>query len=360
MYRAGLREFKFIYSSKPRWYFRQAERILTAILESYLSIFEPKKLLKALASPTFFDGLVASASLDELGGGATTIVAVTLKNFIRPDSGLAVAGGKRPHGYKVPEELEELASIFGFDEKTLEKLKYASRLVAKVDNAAIQDGFQLYLHIMVVSWDAEWVIIQQGLKPMTNLVRRYHWISMGLRGFVEEPHSGIVSAAREEVVLDMTSRDSRESRKACVEAVNRDIDVLKRFSNGVSRGQSTLMEFDAGELRRFPLSIPRVGCSSLLAIHEASPRNYEELLAIHGVGPSMVRFLAAAAAALYDAPPSFRDPAILFSELPAKMGADKPLYELVEAIKASRLSFAEKGKALSRLTSVFKSLEEYS
>lgn len=360
MYRAGLRELKLIYSSKPRWYFRQSERILTAIFESYLSIFEPKKLLKALASPTFFDGLVASASLDELGGGATTIVAVTLKNFIRPDSGLAVAGGKRPHGYKVPEELEELAGIFGFDEKTLEKLKYASRLVAKVDNAAIQDGFQLYLHIMVVSWDAEWVIIQQGLKPMTNFVRRYHWISMGLRSFVEEPHSGIVSAAREEVVLDMTSRDSRESRRACVEAVNRDIDALKRFSKGVSRGQSTLMEFDASELRRFPLSIPRVGCSSLLAIHEASPRNYEELLAIRGVGPSMVRFLAAAAAALYDAPPSFRDPAILFSELPARMSADKPLYELAEAIKASRLSFAEKSKALSRLTSVFKLLEEYS
>jgi hypothetical protein len=358
MYRAGLRELKLIYSSKPRWYFRQAERILTAILESYLSIFEPKRFLRALASPIFFDGLVASASLDELGGGATTIVAATLKNFMRPDSGLAVVGGKRPHGYRVPEELDELAKIFGFDERTLERLKYASRMVAKVDNAAIQDGFQLYLHIMIVSWDGEWVIIQQGLKPMTNLVRRYHWISMGLRSFVEEPHSGIVSAAREEVVLDMTSRDSRESRKACVEAVNHDIEALKRFSRGISRGQSTLMEFDAGEPRKFPLSIPRVGCSSLLAIHEASPKDYEELLAIRGVGPNMVRFLAAAAAALYDAPPSFRDPAILFSELPARVDADKLLYELVEAIKASKLSFAEKSKSLSRLTSVFKSLEE--
>ncbi|MEM0329386.1 MAG: DUF763 domain-containing protein [Nitrososphaerota archaeon] len=360
MYRAGLRELKLIYSSKPKWYFRQAERILTAILESYLSIFEPKKLLRALASPTFFDGLVASASLDELGGGATSIVAVTLKNFIRPDSGLAVVGGKRPHGYKVPEELDALASIFGFDEKTLERLKYASRMVAKVDSAAIQDGFQLYLHLMIVSWDGAWVIIQQGIKPMTNLVRRYHWISAQLRSFVEEPHSGIVSAAREEIVLDMTSRDSRESRKACVEAVNNDIEALKRFSRGIAGGQSTLIEFDAGEPRKFPLSIPKVSWSSLLAIHESSPEDYEALLAIRGVGPSMVRFLAAAAAALYDAPPSFRDPAILFSELPVKMGTDKPLYELVEAIKNSRLSFAEKRKALNRLISVFKRLEEYS
>ncbi len=359
MYRAGLRELKLIYSSKPRWYFKHAEKTLAAILDSYLIIFEPKRLMRALASPTFFDGLVASASLDELGGGATTIVAVTLKNFIRPDSGLAVVGGKRPHGYKVPEELDKLASIFGFDERTLERLKYASRMVAKVDNAAVQDGFYLYLHLMIVSWDGEWIIIQQGLKPMTNLVRRYHWISIGLRSFVEEPHSGIVSAAKEEVVLDMTSRDSCKAREACVDAVNNDIEALKRFSRGMAGGQLTLMEFDAREPKKFPLSIPKVSWSTLLAIHESSPRGYEELLSIKGVGPNMVRFLAAAATALYDAPPSFRDPAILFSELPEKMGGDKPLYELVEAIKASKLSLAEKGKALNRLTSVFRSLEEY-
>lgn len=359
MYRAGLRELKLIHFSKPRWYLEKSERVLTAILRSYLTIFEPKRLMRALASPLFFDGLVASASLDELGGGATTLVAITLKNFIRPDSGLAVVGGKRPDSYRVPEELEELTSIFGFDEETVERLKYASRMVAKVDNAAIQDGFHLYLHLMIVSWDAEWVIIQQGLKPMTNLARRYHWISTGLRSFVEEPHSGIVSAAREEVVLDMTSRDSSDARRACVEAINHDLEALKRFSRGIAGGQLTLTDFDAQEPRKFPLSIPRVSWSTILAVHERSPRDYESLLSTRGVGPNMVRFLAAAAAALYDAQPSFRDPAILFSELDEKMDEDRLLCELVEAIKASELSLSEKRGALGRLASAFRSVEEY-
>ena len=150
MYRAGLRELKLICSHKPRWYLNAAERMLTRIVSSYISLFGARKLLIGLASPVFFDGLAASAWLDELGGGATTIIATALKNFIRPEMGLAVLGGKRPRGYEVPKELDELAGVFGFDEAVVERLKYASRMVAKVDNAAIQDGFQLYLHLSLI------------------------------------------------------------------------------------------------------------------------------------------------------------------------------------------------------------------
>ncbi len=362
MYRAGLRELKLIYSSKPRWYFRAVEKALTGIVSSYLSLFGAKRFMAGLASPVFFDGLAASAWLDELGGGATTIIATTLKNFIRAETGIAVVGGKRPEGYKVPQELERLIEIFGFDSHLVERLKYASKMVAKVDNAAIQDGFKLYLHLMLISWDGEWVIIQQGVKPMTNMVRRYHWISTGLRSFVEEPHSGIVSAMKEGMVLDMTSRESSEAREACVEAVNHDLQSLKKLNQKIPSGQLTLTEFDAHESGRCPFKVPKVSWLTLLKIHEASPSDYEELLSIHGVGPSMVRFLAAASIELYEVYPSLKDPAMLFSEVPerSKKGdEEKRLYELVEAIKESSLSLTEKRKALNRLSTVFRSLEEY-
>jgi len=359
MYRAGLRELRLICSRKPRWYLNAAERMLTRIVSSYLSLFGARKLLVGLASPAFFDGLAASAWLDELGGGATTIIATALKNFIRPEMGLAVLGGKRPKGYAVPRELEKIAEIFGFDEATVERLKYASKMVAKVDNAAIQDGFQLYLHLMVVSHEGEWTVIQQGLKPMANKVRRYHWTSMNLRDFVDEPHSGIISAERESLVLDMTSRRSGESRKVCVELVNGDLTRLKRLQQAAPPTQLTLTEFDAREQGRCPFKVPRVSWASLLKVQEASPRDYEELLSIRGVGPSMVRFLAGAGIELCDVYPSLEDPATLFNEVVEKSVEDRWIYELVEAIKEADLSLTDKRKALNRLSSIFKPVGEF-
>jgi len=360
MYRAGLRELRLLYASKPKWYFRAVEKALTQIVESYIGLFGAKKFMFGLASPVFFDGLAASAYLDELEGGATSIIATILKDFIRPEMGLAVVGGKKPKGYKVPEELDRVAEIFGFDEKTLAALKYASRMVAKVDSAAIQDGFELYIHLMILSEDGEWVIIQQGLKPVTNLVRRYHWASVNLRSFVEEPHSGIVSTERQDLVIDMTNRESSEARITCVEAVNNDLPSLRKLYERLPPGQSTLLDFDAHEGRKCPFSIPKIKWSTLLKINRNAPTSFEELLSLQGVGPATIRFLAAASIELYDVYPSLNDPAILFREVPMRMGEDKWLYELVDAIKSSGLSFIEKKKSLSRLSNVFRVLEDFS
>ncbi len=357
MYRAGLRELRLVYPSKPKWYFNAVQNILTRIISSYITLFGAKRFIAGLASPVFFDGLAAAAHLDELEGGATTIIATILKNYIRPEMGLAVVGGKRPKGYKVPEELDKVAEVFGFSESTLTSLKYASRMVAKVDSAAIQDGFELYLHLMIVSDDGEWTIIQQGVKPV-NLVRRYHWISRGLKSFVEEPHSGIVSAERENIVLDMTNKQSAEARKTCVEAVNTDLRSLRKLLQRIPPGQVTLTEFDAHEEKKCPFEIPRIKWATLLEVNRHAPKDFEELLSLRGVGPAMVRFLAAASIELYDVYPSLSDPAILFREMPLKVGEDRWLYELVDAIKSSDLNFVEKKKALNRLSNVFRSLEE--
>ena len=356
MYRAGLRELRLIYSAKPRWYFRTAEKALIKIMSSYIELFGVEKFMIGFSSPIFFDALAASAYLDELGGGATAVIAAILKNFIRPEMGLAVIGGKRPKGYKVPEELDRIAEIFNFDEDLVNRLKYASRMVAKVDSAAIQDGFQLYLHVMLVSMDGEWVIVQQGIKPMTNLVRRYHWISKGLRSFVEEPHSGIVSTSREELVLDMTDEDSRDARRVCVEAINHDLSSLRRFYRGPPTGQLTLTDLDGQEHSQHVIDIPRIKWSTIVMANKRSPRDFEELLALRGVGPATIRFLAAACMELYQVYPSLRDPAMLFEELPNHVDEDRWVYELIEAIQESDLTLAEKRKSLSRISGVFSTI----
>ncbi len=356
MYRAGLRELRLIYSSKPKWYFRKAENTLKSIFESYLTLFGVQKFLEGLASPAFFDALAAAAHLDDIGGGATTIIAVSLKNYLRPEMGLAMVGGKRLQGFRVPAELDLLAERFGFDEELVSRLKYSSRMVAKVDTAAIQDGFQLYLHLMVVSSNADWVVIQQGIKPMMNLVRRYHWISWNVRSFVDEPHSGIVSASREDIVLDMTDKESREARKVCVELVNNDLQKLRKILSRPMKGQLTITDFD-GEPKKKILSLPKIKWSSILNAHKSSPNNFEELLSLRGVGPATIRFLAAASAELYGVVPSLRDPALLFDEIVSGVADDRKLYELIEAIKESSISLEEKKKAINRVSNIFSTLD---
>lgn len=360
MYRAGLRELRLLYASKPKWYFRSVENALTKIVESYIELFGAKKFMFRLASPTFFDGLLASAYLDELEGGATSIMAAILKNFIRWEMGIAVAGGKKPKGYRVPEELDQVAEIFGFDEETLRALKYASKMVAKVDSAAIQDGFELYIHLMLVSCEGDWVIIQQGLKPVRNIVRRYHWLSVNLRSFVEEPHSGIISSEKQNLVIDMTSRKSSEARVTCVEAVNTNLSSLRRLYERLPQEQSTLLDFDAHEGKKCPFSIPRIKWSTIMNVNRSAPRDFEKLLSLQGVGPATVRFLAAASIELYNVYPSLDDPAMLFKELPIRNGEDKCLYELVDAIKSSDLSLTEKRKSLGRLSNIFRELDDFS
>ncbi len=359
MYRAGLRDLRITYVYKPKWYFRKAEEALKSVVESYIGLFGSRRFLAAFSSPIFFDALAASAYLDELGGGATSIIAVTLKNHLRPEAGLMVLGGKQPISYRVPEELERAGELLGLSEREVERLKYSSRMVAKVDSAAIQDGFKLYIHVMLVSAEAEWSVVQQAIRPMTNIVRRYHWASMKVRSFIEEPHSGIVSEERRRVVLDMTSRRSRESRKACVEAVNQDLRGLKRFSTSLPSGQLTLLDFGEAAERSGDeaLTVPRIKWSTITRIHRMAPRDFEELLSIQGVGPATVRFLAYACMSLYGVKPSLSDPATLFNEVRCSREDRRYLEELAEAIDSSSLPEEKKRRSLSRVSALLSQAE---
>lgn len=359
MYRSGLRDLEIHYTYRSRWYYERAEKILTALIDSYLSLHGSKKFLRGLSSPVFFDALSTASFLDELEGGATTIMATVFKNIIRPENGLAVIGGKRLEGYRVPAELDIVGREFGFSSEKLEELKYASKMVAKVDNVAIQDGFPLYFHMMIVSKDGEWTVIQQGIKTLEGLVRRYHWTSIKIKSFVEEPHTGIISAHKEKIVIDMTSMKSEEARKACVELVTQDFRKLKKIHEAFSKGvqmKLTDLEEHAGEMK---LEIPSIKWVYLQSLYNKQPRNFEELLSHRGIGIQTLRFLVFACIQLYQIYPSFDDPAISFEEAYklAENLDDKYIYEVIDALKESSLEIFLKKVSYNRLYHLIQGIE---
>lgn len=360
MYRSGLRDLEISYRSRPRWYFRRAEKILSALIDSYVCLFGAKKLVRNLASPVFFDALTIVSFLDELQGGATTVVAAVLKNTVRPDMGIAVVGGKKLEGYKVPTELDAVSEIFGFSEQVIERLKYASRMVAKVDNVAIQDGFQLYFHMMIVSKDGEWTVVQQGIRSLGGIVRRYHWTSTKVQSFVEEPHTGIISSWREKIVIDMTSYKSRDARRACVELVTNDLKRLRRiYEAHIEGGQLTLTNLEEVE-GEVVLEIPRVKWTIIKSLADSQPANFEELLAWRGVGIQTLRFLVIGSIKIYSVHPSFRDPAISITDAIkiVERSEDKQIYELMDAVKESSLDMVTKKVCCNRLADLLSNLEE--
>lgn len=323
-----------------------------------------KELLRRLSDPFFFQALSCVLGYDWHSSGTTTVTLGALKEAIDPQElGIAVCGGKGRSSRRAPEEIEKMAELFGLSTVKTERLKYASRMAAKVDNACLQDGYQLYHHCFVVTEQGDWAVVQQGMHE--RLARRYHWLSEGVRSFVEEPHSGICGDRREEFVLDMTARESSEARRASVDLVREDPRRLARWVRGVE--QRTLDEY----LERSPwvarLVMPQGHAlaeltertlASLRRVYELQPRDYEELVAIRGVGPKTLRALALVSDLIYGKPPSWKDPVRYSFAHGGKDGVpypvDKRTYQrtieiLESAIREAEVKREEKLQALRRL-----------
>jgi hypothetical protein len=229
-------------------------------------------------------------------------------------------------------------------------------MVAKTDSVALQDGFDLYFHMMLVSHSGLWSVIQQSINPYTNSVRRYHWFSGKLRSFVEEPHTGIVSEEKRLRVLDMTAEASRQSRKASLELLDEDISRLRRIYLYTSTpGQSTLDD-ESRQVADFLKPVGRVNWSLLCTLQKEPPRNYEELIAVKMVGREIVRLLAFGGYVLHGVRPSLADPAITPAEIRERYSESQLLWRLqqvVDAVRNSQLPPELKRHGLTRLAEVF-------
>ncbi|MCL7387759.1 MAG: DUF763 domain-containing protein [Thaumarchaeota archaeon] len=354
MYRAGIRELEASYKKLSSWYYKVAKSVIYGITRAFIDNYSPSKFTRILASPLCFDLLIVATGLEELGSGSTTIMGAILKDALTPTDGVVILGGKSLARFDVPNELDTVAVELGLTSDEVERLKYCSRMVAKVDEAAIQDGFHLYHHMMAVSYDGFWAVVQQGINPITCKARRYHWFSGKVKSFVEEPHEGIVSQEKSKFVLDMTAKESDEARRASIELIVYDFKKLKHvYSAAQQRTQTNLsLWFDSPKVESF-IDLPlRINWKLIKSIGSNPPSNYEGLLAIRGIGPETVRFLAFGCRWLYGIVPSMNDPAVILDECAAYTPSkeeEKMVFDIISAIELSNLPAELKNRVLHKV-----------
>jgi hypothetical protein len=203
--RAGSADLPLHGGRVPGWLGERMTRLGAVMSQAIVHHYGRDELLRRLAHPFWFQSFGAVMGMDWHSSGITTSVIGALKRGLKPlenELGLHVCGGRGKHSRKTPQELAAIGERVGFDGSALAD---ASRLVAKVDSAAVQDGFELYLHGFIVADDGKWVVVQQGMNGGLKQARRYHWLSEGLKSFVDEPHSAIDGPAQGEIV-NLTDR----------------------------------------------------------------------------------------------------------------------------------------------------------
>jgi hypothetical protein len=311
--------------------------------------------------------------MDWHSSGITTSVIGALKRGLNPragELGLRVCGGRGRHSRQTPAELVAAGEHAGFDGAALAR---SSRLVAKVDSAAVQDGFDLYLHGFVVADDGQWTVIQQGMNGDSRTARRYHWLSQGLQSFVDSPHSAIEGRRQEEIV-NLADRRADASRRAQLELLSElGPDRLAREAAAVERTarpeplQPHLALPDHHDVRPNDVILRRLH-GTLAAAAEAGPKDFPELLLVPGVGARTVRSLAMVAEVIHGTPCRFADPA-RFSlahggkdrhpfPVPIKV-YDRTISVLKSAVEKAKLGNDEKLGAIRRLDEQARRLEAH-
>jgi len=372
MERTGFADLPLHPGVAPKWLFERMVKLSRAICEVLLYEYGKDELFRRLSDPFWFQAFSCVLGFDWHSSGCTTVTCGALKEAVDPElHGFAVVGGKGKTSLRTLDEIEEIASIFSLSTDKVERLKYSSKMAAKVDNAALQDGHQLYHHVMFFSEEGKWAVIQQGMDTNNKYARRYHWLSDNIKSFVTEPHNAIVGSVRYEKVLDMTSKKSEEAQKVSLDLVRDSISSLKRDWAELIRPsyQKSLDEW-LDEENKKPLKpidflrMPRnINWSAVKKAYEFQPINYEEFLSIKGVGPSTVRALALISDLIYGAKPSWKDPVKYSFAVGGKDGVpfpvdrkamDESVDVLKKCIEDAKIGNREKLRSLKRLQSFIK------
>ncbi|MEQ1771728.1 MAG: DUF763 domain-containing protein [Devosia sp.] len=361
----------------PEWLAGRMAKLGAVIAEAIVSEYGRDEFLSRLASPFWFQSFGAVMGMDWHSSGITTSVIGALKRGLTPlekELGLHVCGGRGRHSRKTPDELVAIGNRVGFDGAALAQ---ASRLVAKVDSAALQDGFALYLHGFIVADDGKWVVVQQGMKDETSTARRYHWQSEGLADFVETPHSAIEGEGQGTIVnlTDIRARRARASSLDLLGTMGPDkiVDEVARLEG---RDQPAADESDEPmlphlimpahhDVRPKDVMMKRLH-GSLAAAADRGPEDFAQLLLVPGVGARTVRSLAMVAEIIHGAPHRFADPARFSMSKGGKDGApfpvplkvyDETISVLKSAVVRARLGHSEELSAIKRLDAQARMLE---
>jgi len=365
VHRTGVAQLPLHHGRAPRWLvsrmIKLAHEIATIIVDEYRC----DEFLRRVSDPYWFQAMGCVLGYDWHSSGVTTVLTGVLKNAIKPDThGLAVCGGKGKTSRKAPEEISKVGDQFGFSDNKSETLVYASRMSAKVDNTAIQAGYQLYHHAFFVAEDGDWAVVQQGMSEQDRTARRYHWLSKHVQNFVVEPHDAIVGDVKRNVALDMTAKESENCRKVSTDIAREQPNKLMRLIQSVRPAYQTSLQKWIPEVkwREYAvevLSLPSAfNWKTVRRVYEFQPENYERLLGISGVGPATVRGLALVAELVYGAPPSWKDPVKYSFAYGGKDGVPYPVHRkamdqsiqiLENAVRNAKIGDKERLESLRRL-----------
>jgi uncharacterized protein len=314
--RTGSADLPLHYGKVPHWLASRMSRLAAVMAEAIVHHYGREELLRRLASPFWFQSFGAVMGMDWHSSGITTSVIGALKRGLGPlqrELGLYVCGGRGSHSRRTPSELIEIGDRVGFDGDALAQ---TSRLVAKVDSAAVQDGFDLYLHGFIVTDDGRWAVVQQGMNGERKQARRYHWLSEGLETFFDAPHAAIEGPTQGTIVnlADREAAPSRNSQLGLLQSLGpgRLCDEFAALHRSAARGsQLTLPHLSMPEHHdvRSKDVIARRLYGALAAAADRGPKDFQDLLLTPGVGARTVRALALVAEVLHGAPYRFSDPA---------------------------------------------------
>lgn len=346
------------YGKVPPWLAERMTRLGGAIVESVMLDYGRSAVLARLSDPLWFQALGCVMGMDWHSSGITTSVMGALKKALNPkfnELGIYICGGKGNYSRQTPNELILLAERTGLNGNELVR---HSKLSAKVDNTAIQDGFKLYLHSFVVTKDGEWSVIQQGMNDANGMARRYHWHSTRLSSFLEEPHTFIYGKNQGEI-LNLTDRLASDAKLAILNIAKEDpMNTLPEIRRIIMPSEHNVRATD--------VNLKRLG--SILALaHENKVKDFESLLLLQGVGPRTIQSLALVSEVIHGTPSRFTDPARFSFAHGGKDGHpfpvptktyDETIAILQQSVEKAKIGDTDKQKAIKNLSVATQLIEQ--
>lgn len=366
----------------PPWLFERMVKLGRSMTEVLVDEYGPDEFVKRIADPVWFQSLGTVLAFDWNASGLTTILTAALKEAIRgqeKDLGIFIAGGKGATSRKTPDQITDWGYRLGMTNNKTMDLVHSSKMSAKVDSSLVQDGYTLYHHAFFGSVNGAWAVVQQGMNTENSTARRYHWFSESFESFVNEPHSGIASQAFRNKTLNLVASASQKNRDISTDLVKggyltlmKDIEILRRHSSSLSKvvalktgdEQLTIASFPGVEFHSHKVEGEDFTKSKYLEkilarVTEEAPKNYEDLVAIKGVGGKTMRALSLVGEVIYGADPSYEDPARYSFAHGGKDATpypvDKETYDqtiavLQAAVKKAKINPIDKDKALRRIS----------
>ncbi len=345
------------YGTVPTWLAKRMCLLGGAIAEAIVIEYGRNAFLQRLSDPFWFQSLGCVLGMDWHSSGITTSVMNALKKAVNQRSeelGIYICGGRGKSSRQTPDELMVIAGKTGMNGHELVK---NSKLSAKVDNTAIQDGFQLYLHSFVLTVDGEWAVIQQGMNADNRMARRYHWLSSSLKSFTEEPHTS-VCGKNQGLILNLTDKSAISSKEGILNLTK---ELPDKMMNEIS-----LILPERHDVKAEDINMKRLGAALMLA-HETGINGFEELLLLEGVGPRTIQSLTLVSEVIHGTPSRFSDPARFSFAHGGKDGSPFPVPTYVydetieifdKAIHQSKLGNKEKSEALKNLSKISGRMEK--